>query len=425
MKIIRSSSLSLPAVLALVQLVYAQVPAAATQSPPLVFEQKLREARYDLRLENGKFTGSAAPVLESAIVNAQYVLIGEDHVTSEIPQFTSVVCDIMAPLGLSAMAVETGPQVAEFVSSSFGKPDRLARMAALLHQYPYSVGFLNIRQENDLVAHCAEVAHNSHFHLWGLDQEFEGSAGWLLDKILATHPGSAATIAITHLKEEEQQDAAFAKETGETSKLFLNAAPDHELAEVTAVLQRDGNSAANALFRELIESHEIYSKFMQDWRESNARRARLLKRNLRLDLETSAATSQPQKVLVKFGEWHLYKGFNPLHQRDLGNYIAEVADAEGSASLHICVLGAKGTHRISGGYERPTKLEEFVMDEDDHYRWLKPAVDNKITNAWTLYDLRKLRSMELGPFEPGMERMIYGYDLLVIVPELTPADLIQ
>jgi hypothetical protein len=424
MKIIRSLSLSLAVFLAL-QLVYAQGPGETEQPQTSVFERKLREVRFDLRFENGRFVGSAAPVLESAIANAQYVLIGEDHMTREIPQFTTAVCDIMAPLGLSAMAVEVGRQVAEFVSSSFGKPDRLARMTALTRQYPDSVAFLNMQQENDLVAHCAQIAHTPHFRLWGLDQEFFGSAGWLLDQIAATHPGPAATAGITRLKGEEQQDALRAKETGDPLKLFLFAASDSELTEVAAVLQRDGNSAANALFLELIESHEIYLKNTRSPPESNNLRARLLKRNFRLDLEKAGAGDPPQKVLVKFGDWHLYKGFNPLHQRDLGNYIAEVADAQGSTSLHICVLGAKGTHRRYGGYDRPTKLEKFVMDEDHDYRWLKPAVESQILNAWTLYDLRKLRFMELGPVDPDMERMVYGYDLLVIVPELTPADPVQ
>jgi hypothetical protein len=149
MKIIRSLSL---AVFLALQLVYAHVPGETVQPQPSAFEQKLREVRYDLRLEDGRFVGNAAPVLESAIANAQYVLIGEDHITREIPQFTTAVCDIMAPQGLSAMAVEVGPQVAEFVSSSFGKPNRLARMAALTQQYPDSVAFLNVLQENDLAA---------------------------------------------------------------------------------------------------------------------------------------------------------------------------------------------------------------------------------------------------------------------------------
>jgi hypothetical protein len=407
------------------QLVCAQAPTETHQPQPPAFEQKLREARYDLRLENGKFVGNAAPVIESAIANAQYVLIGEDHITREIPQFTTAVCDLMAPQGLSAMAVEVGPQAAEFVSNSFGRPDRLARMAALIHQYPNSVAFMDVQQENDLAAHCAEVSHNSHFHLWGLDQEFVGSAGWLLDQILATHPGPAATAAITRLKNEEQQDAAQAKATGDPSKLFLFAASDSELAETTTALQREGNAAANSLLSELVESREIYLKNMQGSPESNSQRARLLKTNFQHDLEKAAAGDRPQKVLVKFGDWHLYKGLNPLHQRDLGNYIAEIADGQGSSSLHICILGAKGTHRLFAGYDQPTRLEKFVMDEDPDYRWLKPAIDNQVPNVWTLYDLRKLRFAKFATLDPGMEKLIYGYDLLVIVPELTPADLVE
>jgi hypothetical protein len=421
----RALVLALGALLAFAQPVYTQVKAEIPQQQLSVFEQKLREVRFDLRIDNGSFVGSAAPVLESAIAHAQYVVIGEDHITREIPQFTAAVCDVMAPQGLSAMAVEAGPQAAEFVSSSFGKPDRLARMAALTHQYPESVAFLNVRQENDLAVHCAEVAHNPHFHLWGLDQEFLGSAGWLLDQILATHPGPTAAAALTRLKGEERQAAARTKETGDPSKLFLFAASDSELRDVAALLQRDGNALANALFRELIESHEIYLKNTQGSPESNNQRARLFKQNFKQDLEAAEGGTQRQKVLVKFGDWHMYKGFNPLHQRDLGNYIAELADGQGSPSLHICVLGAKGTHRMFAGYDRPTKLEKFVMDEDHDYRWLKPAIDNQLPNAWTLYDLRKLRFQQLGPVEPDLERLIYGYDLLIIVPELTPADLVE
>jgi hypothetical protein len=423
LKIIRALCLLFTAFL-VPQLVCAQAPVATPPpQPPPAFEQKLREVRYDLRVENGKFIGNAAPVLESAIANAQYVLIGEDHITREIPQFATAVCDLMVPQGLSAMAVEVGPQAAEFVSSSFGKPDRLARMATLARQYPNSVAFLDIQQENDLAAHCAQVAKVPNFHFWGLDQEFIGSGGWLLELTLATHPGPAATAALTRLNGEEHRDAVRAKETGDPSKLFMFAATDSELAEVTAVLQREGNAAANAIFRELVESREIYLKNMQGSPDSNSQRARLLKDNFRRDMEQ--AGDRPQKVLVKFGDWHLYKGFNPLHQRDLGNYIAEMADGLGSSSLHICVLGAKGTHRLFTGYDSPTKLEKFVMNEDPDYRWLKPAIDNQIPTAWTLYDLRKLRFAKLGEVDPDMERMIYGYDLLVIVPELTPADPVQ
>jgi hypothetical protein len=164
---------------------------------------------------------------------------------------------------------------------------------------------------------------------------------------------------------------------------------------------------------------------MQGSPESNSQRARLLKRHFRRDFDAAASKFQRQRVLLKFGEWHLYKGFNPLHQRDLGNYIAEMADGQGASSLHICILGAKGTHAAYGGYMRPMKLEPFVMAEDEDYHWLKPLVDNQVPNAWTLYDLGRLRFQKLGAIDPEMQRAIYGYDLLVIVPEFTPAHSIQ
>lgn len=390
---------------------------------PSPLEQKLRDSRFELHLENGEFTGSAAPVLEKAIAEAKYVLIGEDHLTREIPEFTSVVCAVMAREGLSAMAVEAGPQAAKFISSTFAKPDRVVLSAALLHQYPDSIAFLNMRQENDLAAHCAELA-GSKFRLWGLDQEFQGSAGWLLDEILATHPGPSASKALRRLQNEEQQAAALARQSGDSTKLFLVTVSDAELREASLALEHDGNPSANALFRELVGSHEIYAKALHDLPESVNERARLLKQHFRQDVE-EAKLAKSEKVLIKFGDYHLYKGFNLIHQRELGIYIAELADSEGSVSLHICVLGVKGVHRFYGGYERPTKLQHFVTDGDITYYWLKPAIDNSLPGAWTLFDLRRMRFQNLGSVDPGMERLLYGFDLLVIAPELTPADPIE
>jgi hypothetical protein len=298
-------------------------------------------------------------------------------------------------------------------------------MADLTRQYPFSVAFLNVQQENDLAAHCAQAAHNARFQLWGLDQELLGSAGWLIDQVLATHPGPAATAALSRLRNEEKEDAERAKPTGDFSKVFLMAAPDAELNEVAEILRREGSPQANTLFRELMDSHKIYVENMHGSPDSNRDRARLLKQNFRRNFDKAGSSGETQRVLFKFGDWHLYRGFNPLHQLDLGNYITEVADGLGSKSLHICILGAKGTHLMITGYERPAKLEPFVMAEDSDYRWLKPAIENQIPGAWTLYDLRKLRFQKVGPLDPDMERLIYGYDLLVIVPELTPGDPVE
>ena len=403
----------------------AETPAPTPTPARPSFEEALRTDRFDLHVGSDGFTGAAAPVLEKAIAGARFVGIGEDHLSREIPQFATVVCDQMAKQGLFALALEIGPHLASFMTSTLEQPDRIERLAAWQKRYPDSVVFLNSVQENDLVAHAAKVALGNGFQLWGLDQEFLGAAGALLDAILATQPGPEATTALKQLKTQEEHDADQARESGDVTKLFLIAADDKELATAGALLQRQGSPAANALFHELVVSHEIYVKNGQGDPDSNGQRARLLKEHLHQHLAAAEAAGQKGKVLVKFGDWHLYKGFNPLHQRDLGAYLAEVAEGQGERSLHIAVFGAKGVHIGPGGYGRPYETAPFVMDEDDQYHWLKPAIDNQVSGAWTLYDLRPLRFKRfVVELEPHMQSFLYSYDLLVIVPELTPAQMI-
>ena len=78
-----------------------------------------------------------------------------------------------------------------FVQESLRAHDRLGQMAELQKRYPDSAAFLNVRDENDLAAHCAAVSQRSDFRVWGLDQEFFGSAGWILERMLGTRPGPA------------------------------------------------------------------------------------------------------------------------------------------------------------------------------------------------------------------------------------------
>jgi hypothetical protein len=205
------------------------MPPGSTPTSDQELEQRLQEVRYGLSVEEGKLSGSAAPVLTSAIAEAQYVLIGEDHLTCEIPQFTKAICNTVAKQGLSGVAVETSPEAAEFVARSLDAPDRWSRMVALAREYPSSVAFMDDRQENDLVAHCARVSDNPKFQLWGLDQNFLGSAGWLIDQMLAKHPGPAADAELIHLKLEEQADAVHARQTGSYNDLFMIAVSDEEL----------------------------------------------------------------------------------------------------------------------------------------------------------------------------------------------------
>jgi hypothetical protein len=383
----------------------------------------LESARYGLLVDGGALSGSGAAVLTEAIGQSPYILIGEDHLTREVPQFTTALCNLAAKQGLVGMALEVSPEAAEFMMHTLAAPDRWNQMVALTRTYPSSVAFLDSRQEDDLVANCAQASHNSHFHLWGLDQNFVGSAGWLLDLMLAAHHGSASNEALLRLKTDEQRDAAEAKAGGNPAALFmLSEKSDAELKEAAPAIDRDGGPEVKKIFQELVSSHDIYERQFHGG-DANIERARLLKQNFRDAMNQLSPAEKDGKVIVKFGDWHLYRGVNPLHHRDLGNYIAEAADVSGRDSLHICILGAAGKRRAFSGYGQPFQVQAFTQAQDRWYRWMEPFIAKQIPGQWTLYDLRALRFQNLGQLDPDIERMIEGYDFLVVVPELTPADM--
>ena len=62
----------------------AQAPQATAT---VLLEQQLREARFLLGLENGKFVGAGVPVLETALAEARYVL--SERITSLVRSHSS------------------------------------------------------------------------------------------------------------------------------------------------------------------------------------------------------------------------------------------------------------------------------------------------------------------------------------------------
>jgi hypothetical protein len=397
---------------------FAQTPSLAVGTLP----QHLDAARYALHVENGVLSGPGASVLTEAISSAHYILIGENHLTREVPQFTTAICNLTAKQGLTGMMMEVSPEAAAFMMRTVKSPSRWQQMVTQTQTYPWSMAFLDSRQENDMVAACAHASQNPDFHLWGLDQNFEGSAGWLIDMMLADHPGPRAKAALLRLKTAEQEDAAKAK--ADPSALFLLSEKSQaEINEAQPAIQHDGGVKTNKIFAHLIASYRIYREYGDVHADSDVTRAKLLKMNFRDAMNQLSPSEKSGKIIAKFGDSHLYKGMNDNHNLNLGDYIAETAQMEGLTSLHISVLGAGGTVSAFRRYGQPTHIEEDPTMKDPGYRWLEPFKAALIPGQWTLYDLRALRHQNLGPLDSGIGRILDGYDFLVIAPQFTAAEM--
>ena len=400
----------------------------AQTTQELTFSDALVQTRSPLVFSNGSVSGAGAEVLSHAIASSRFVLLGEDHFSKETPQLASAMCDMMHP---DAYAVEVGPDAAHFVNGLLKSPNRIEQVRERNAAHPGNMAFLDRQEENDLAAHCAAASHNPHFELWGLDQEFVGSAGTLLEAMVATHPGPESLRAITATQMLEREAQARALASGKVEQLFLLSSTNAEVQPLQRAIALDGNAATKDILFELITSRHIYQMALQRLPDANRVRAQLLKRHFMDDYTRFKAQHSEPRIFVKFGGMHAGKGFSFIHQRDLGNFVAEIADLEQSQSLHVFVMGVRGVHTYPGAFGKPIVPQPFDLNTDPEWNWLAPALAQTFpqqtgisSNTLTLFDLRQLRFRQLD-MPPGWEHFIYSYDFLALTPGFTAATVIQ
>jgi hypothetical protein len=396
----------------------------SVHSQSVDFSNALKAATSPLTITAaGDLEGTGGIEMTDAIRDAQFVLIGESHFSRETPAVAAAVCRAMRP---DRYAIEVGPYAAAYVNGLLQVPQRKILMKEREHDFPDNMAFLNVEQENDLAATCMASSQEKGEALWGLDQEFEGAAPVLLHQMDAQPNGKVSAAAIRSALAKDRQAEAKARSTGDLTQLFLTSATDNDVSELQAALNTDGTQTSQAIMREFVASRRIYRMNSSDPAASNSERASLLKQHF-LDRYRSLQREKPApRILMKFGDNHMWKGFNETHQLDLGDFVAELASVEHSTSLHIEVIAVKGKLGLLSGYARPLKEEAFVLADTAEYGWLKPLIEmlpnEKGGQGTVVVDLRKLRFRSIAmPSE--WQRFVYGYDLLVMLPEFTPSNL--
>jgi hypothetical protein len=402
-----------------------------TRAQNAEFADVLKNNRAVISVQDGKLAGPGAEVLRPALAEAQFVALGEDHGIRQIPEFAAALCRELAPHGFHHMGLEIGTYVAPELEKMARSADGAKQLAEFERKYPETIAFYNWQEEFRMLEKCESAASPSHMTLWGLDQEFMGATGFLADRILGTSPGPEAKAAVETLLKETSEARAVAAKSGNPGDLFMMTAKQEELDRARDLLKKQGKPEAQKLFEAFLSSREIYQKNMSgDYYKSNRQRALLMKKNFS---EPFAASSQSNgvlpKVLFKFGAYHMFRGINPLHSSDLGNLIGEAAEANQFKSVHILIAGVKGEQLHFAGIGKPAEAAPLDLRgaQDSPFLFFKPLFDALVSNSWTLYDLRALRDgfSKYGKIDPELERVIFGYDFLVFIPDPQASHAIQ
>ncbi len=395
------------------------------------FAETLKKNRGAISVQDGKLAGPSAEILRTALADSQVVALGEDHGIRQIPEFAAALCAELAPHGFHHMGLEIGTYVAPDLEKMARSADGAKQLAEFEQKYPETIAFYNWQEEFAMLQKCESAASPGHMTIWGLDQEFMGATGFLADKILATNPGPEAKTAIESLQKEASEARATAAKSGNSGDLFMMTAKQEELDRVKDLLKKQSKLEAQKLFDAFLISREIYQKNMSgDYYKSNRRRALLMKKNFS---EPFAASSQSNgvlpKVFFKFGAYHMFRGINPLHSSELGNLIAEAAEANQLKSVNILIVGVKGEQLHFAGIGKPSEAAplDLAGDKDSPFLFFKPLFDVQIENSWTLYDLRALRDSfsKYGKIDSDLERVIFGYDFVVLIPDPKASHVIQ
>jgi hypothetical protein len=387
------------------------------------FEEALKQHLSAIAVRDGKLAGAGGELLRSAISDAHFVLLGEDHGIQQVPAFASALCGELAPRGFRTLTLEAGPTVTRQLEKFSREPDGAKQFSDFEKQYPFSVAFYNWREEFDLLTSCQRAAGPEGMSIWGIDQELMGSSGFLLDKILATGPGPRAKAAVESLRQENTEDLAEASKTGNPGELLMMKASQEKLDAARDLLNKEGSAEAQHLFAALLVSREIYRKNMAaSYYASNRQRTELMKSNF-VPLFSAAMqkAGQPPKVFFKFGGWHMYRGLNPLHSSEIGNLVNEFAEAHGLKSVHILILGVKGEQLHFAGIGKPFEASplDLAKDKDSEFAFMGPFISHMLENQWTIFDLRALRDQfsSYGKLDPEVERLTFGMDFVVLIPD--------
>jgi hypothetical protein len=388
----------------------------AQTTHPLTAE--LQKARLAVTLKEGKLSGPGADLLLRELASAQFFLIGEEHGTAEMPRFTQALLEPAWKSGYRHVGFEVGP---------FGIATlrTYADIEAQLKRYPWSLPFVSWKEEAALYGAATKMGAS----IWALDQEFVFAGTQHLERLASMATTDAAREAVSKLLERSRAGDKVLFESRNPGKVFMLSATKEDLGALRAAFT--GDAEAVRLIDALEESREIYALNSTSGWESNLERSLLMKRLFmqRYDAAVAKGESRP-KVIMKLGATHTMRGRSMTGVFDLGNMLPELAAANGTRSFQLLVLPRGG---FTNEYRPHSPDDSGKRAPYDPAKELpfdaKPLFDAAAATEWSLFDLRPLRVPlrrgKLGPLEPRFEDVLWGYDAVLIIPDVTPATLFE
>ena len=385
--------------------------------------ETLSKNTHPLQFEKGQFSGVGYEMLVEAGQENVFFLIGENHGFIENPKITTSLFKAFQPLGYKYFATETGPFTARFLQEKTSG-DLYSNMQVFFNQYPWSIPFYSWKEECEILEAVVSQSTSTEALIWGLDQEFAASFRMHFDYLYKNASTDASRQLAMKYLEKAVDGLEDARTTRNPAKFFMASARPDDFAQLKSAFK--GQEDHLKRIQELEESVHIYQLwFVGQGYASNQLRAKMMKKHFMEYYDKAKEKNTQPKVMFKFGANHMYKGASRLNIYDIGNLVHELAEMEGSTSFHLYTLGLTGTQcaytpfsQSEADKEKPYDITS--PDSDNEYAVLLRAISK---DSWSLVDLRPLRKAlfnhELKDVHSDFEKLIWSYDAILIMPQVT------
>lgn len=366
--------------------------------------QAFKQNSYPISMVERKLRGPGSDFIVEKTRRAQFVLFGEEHNVKEFPQFLDALFGFLhESSGFNYLALENDP-VSAHVASILPLRGDLNAIGSYAARYPNAFTFPT-DQELEMIARAGRVSTGHADAVWGLDQSF--GALHALERLRDLPSFKPTPLFDTLLAQASEFDAR--REGGETHYMahIVKLAALEELRRQNSASE---NSEVGFILDNLVSSARIYGYYVSNQYYLNGfEREQQMKELFMLRYRAAQAAGETKpKVLVKMGHWHIFRGVGPSHLQTLGNFVTELATANGAEAFSVGVY-------LRGPWRDIAKSGQKGMDP------IAMATDS---SSWTLIDFRALRPAvsggKFGVLNPNLISAIYGFDAALVIGGASP-----
>jgi len=326
------------------------------------------------------------------------VLIGEEHFTNEIPFFVS---KIVEQIKFDNFFCEIDPFTAHIFEQKIKtlSADALKKYTS---DYGNTFSFYSFESELDLLKQLIKGKTN----IRGTDQILLVADRLICNELMQSTKNKRAKELYQTIRDQSKTHfSAFLKD--QKNSFYLLTEDFGKKIDELSKLNLSGEE------KKIIAALKLTAQIYKS--QDHHLRIQLMKNQLMADYNSWSS----KKNLYKYGANHASKAESLLQIFDIGNLVNNIADSQYTSSLHIMILGKSGWQASPFQGFPASKIDENEGSLKSLQPFLK-LVDGKEWQCFNMVPIRK--AIENGKVivnDIKLLRIIKGFDLLVIVPEVT------